>query len=304
MHALLQSGQTQVKRWDTDTLPKRQTQPLPCLPAALIPHTISASDYQSLLDCPYQFFAARCLHLSPPEEIRLVLSKREYGERVHLCLQAFHSDLPYYPGPFTQIITESNKPQAIALLQQIAEAVFKKDLKDNYTHRGWYHQWLETIPVYIDWQIERNQHMHVAFTEHRSESALSDQLSIKGRLDRIDKGELGYAVIDYKSGSTPKKYEIDSGEKIQLPFYALLAQSEGMPISQVEYLHIGKAKDFKSIFPQSGEALQQLTQDIGTRLQQLMQQIHDGQALPAWENKDVCKYCEMSTLCRVSGWEV
>ena len=303
LHALLRSGLTQVKRWDSDVLPLRQTQPQPRLPDDLIPPTISASDYQSLLDCPYQFFAARCLHLSPPEEIRMVLSKREYGERVHLCLQAMHSDVAYLPGPFTQAINESNKAQATVLLQQISEAVFNKDLKDNYTHRGWYHQWLETIPVYIDWQIERNQNMQVAYTEHRSESALNGQLSIKGRLDRIDQGDQGYAIIDYKSGGTPTKKEIESGEKIQLPFYALLAQNEGLPVSRVEYLHIGKAKDFKSVFPQSGETLQQLTADIGSRLQQLMQQLRDGQALPAWENKDACKYCEMSTLCRVGGWE-
>jgi ATP-dependent helicase/nuclease subunit B len=303
LHALLRSGQTQVKRWDSDALPAPQTQPQPQLPQDLIPHTISASDYQSLLDCPYQFFASRCLKLSPPEEIREVLSKREYGERVHLCLQAFHSDLPYYPGPFNEPINEANKAEATALLQHISETVFKKDLQDNYTHRGWYHQWLETIPVYIDWQIARNQTLHVAFTEHRSETALDAQVSIKGRLDRIDQGEQGYAIIDYKSGATPKKYEIETGEKIQLPFYALLAESEGMPVEQVEYLHIGKAKDFKSVFPQSGETLQQLTDDIRARLQQLMQQLHAQQPLPAWENKDSCKYCDMSTLCRVGGWE-
>ncbi len=303
LHMLLRSGQTQVKRWDSDLLPARQTQPQPRLPQELIPQTISASDYQSLLDCPYQFFAARCLHLTPPEEIRLALSKREYGERVHLCLQAFHGDVSYLPGPFTQAIDDKNKAQAIDVLQQISEAVFKQDLQDNYTHRGWYHQWLETIPVYIDWQIERNQSFKVAFTEHRSETALDPAVSIKGRLDRIDHGDNGYAIIDYKSGSTPKKYEIENGEKIQLPFYALLAQNEGMPVEQVEYLHIGKAKDFKPIFPQQGESLQQLTEDIRARLQQLMQQLHAGQALPAWENKDTCKYCDMSTLCRVGGWE-
>jgi len=303
LHALLRSGQTQVKRWDSDLLPTRQTQPRPRLPETLVPQTISASDYQSLLDCPYQFFAARCLHLSPPEEIRLALSKREYGERVHLCLQAFHGDVSYLPGPFSQPINETNKAQAIDVLQQISEAVFNQDLKDNYTHRGWYHQWLETIPVYIDWQIQRNQSFKVAYTEHRSETALDPQLNIKGRLDRIDQGEHGYAIIDYKSGSTPKKYEIENGEKIQLPFYALLAQNEGMPVEQVEYLHIGKARDFKTIFPQHGESLQQLTEAIRARLQQLMQQIQEGQALPAWENKDTCKYCDMRTLCRVGGWE-
>lgn len=303
LHALIRSGRSQVKRGDTDVLPTRQTRPQPQLTPDLIPQAISASDYQSLLDCPYQFFAARCLQLRPPEEISEVLSKREYGERVHLCLQAFHSDIFYLPGPFTQPLTQHNKAQATSMLQQISEAVFKQDLNDNYIHRGWYYQWLESIPFYIDWQIQRNQTLRVALTEHRSESPLNDQFRIKGRLDRIDQGEQGYAIIDYKSGGTPKKYEIENGEKIQLPFYALLAQAEGMPVNKVEYLKIGKATDFKSVFPQSGEALQRLTQAVGTRLQELIQALHEGQNLPAWENKDSCQYCDMRGLCRVGAWD-
>ena len=303
LHALLRSGRTQVRRWDSEVLPARQTRPQPRLSPALIPDTISASDYQSLLDCPYQFFAARCLQLRPPEEISQVLSKREYGERVHLCLQAFHGDVAHLPGPLSQPLTEHNKAQATALLQQITEAVFRQDLKDNYIHRGWYHQWLETIPVYIDWQLQRNQTLRVAMTEHRSESALNAQLRIKGRLDRIDQGAAGYAIIDYKSGGIPKKYEIDTGEKIQLPFYALLAQAEGLPVTQVEYLKVGNVNEFESKFAQSGEALQALTQAIGARLQHLMQALHAGQPLPAWEHKDTCHYCDMRGLCRVGAWE-
>ncbi|MBI1422948.1 MAG: Dna2/Cas4 domain-containing protein [Gammaproteobacteria bacterium] len=303
LHALLRGGQTQVKRWDSDVLPMRQTQPQPRLQDDLIPHTITAYDYQSLLDCPYQFFASRCLKLRPPEEIREVLSKREYGERVHLCLQAFHGDVKYLPGPFTELITEQNQAAATDMLQRISDAVFNKDLKDNYTHRGWYHQWVQTIPAYIDWQRQRNLEYRVSDIEHRSETELNAQVRVKGRLDRIDKGGDGYAIVDYKSGRTPTQTDIRNGEQIQLPFYALLAQAEGMPVTQVEYLQIGSAKNFESKFPQSGEALQQLTADIRDRLQQLMQQIHAGQSLPAWENKDICKYCDMSTLCRVGGWE-
>lgn len=302
LHALLRSGQTQVKRWDTDALPDVQTQPRPVIDESLVPDTISASDYQSLLDCPYQFFASRCLALSPPEEIRMALSRREYGERVHLCLQALHSDVSYLPGPFPDRIDASNRAQAIELLEAISQKVFQHDLEDNYTHRGWYHQWRETIPVYIDWQIERNRTYRVSHTEHKSETALNDSLTIKGRLDRIDQGPDGYAIIDYKAGKTPTKTEIINGEKIQLPFYALLAQGEGMDVEQVEYLHIGKAKDFKPVFPQEGEALQQLTHDIGARLQDLMQQIRGHQPLPAWEDKQTCQYCDMATLCRVGGW--
>lgn len=301
--SLMRGGETQVWRCDTTALPARQSRPTPQLQVGKLPDVISASAYQSLIDCPYKFFVSRCLKLSPPEEISEALSKREYGERVHLCLQAFHSDLQHYPGPFTGPIEPSNRDQAIALLKQISEAVFAQDLQDNYTHRGWYHQWLETVPAYIDWQIVRNHSLQVEQVEHYSESALNDHLNIKGRLDRIDRGQDGYAIIDYKSGDTGKKYEIVNGEKIQLPFYALLAQAEGKNVNRVEYLKLGKADDFGPVFPQTDENLQRLTQAVGDRLRQLMQQLHEGASLPAWEDEESCRYCEARQLCRVGGWQ-
>ncbi|MEJ2361696.1 MAG: PD-(D/E)XK nuclease family protein [Gammaproteobacteria bacterium] len=303
LHALLRSGQAMVWRCDTKSLPARQHQPRPQAEAELVPASISASAYQSLLDCPYQFFATRCLQLSPPEEVREVLSKREYGERVHLCLQAFHSDLPRYPGPFPQPITDANKHAAITLLKEISEVVFRQDLLDNYTHRGWYHQWCDTIPVYIEWQLERNREWQVDLVEYQSESRFNDRISIKGRLDRLDQGKDGYAILDYKSGQTPTLTNIRNGENIQLPFYALLAQAEGKEVNRVEYLQIGKAGDFKSAFPQTGETLQQLTQEIGKRLQDLMHQLEQGAGLPAWEDEASCRYCDARNLCRVGGWQ-
>jgi len=303
LHDLLSTEQTQVIRCDTRNLPAKQTQPKPMVKSEYIPDTISASAYQQLLDCPYQFFVARCLRLKPAEEIQKVLSKREYGERVHECLQAFHSEHPHLPGPFIKTITESNKAEAIKLMEAITDAVFRYDLQDNYTHRGWYHQWREVIPEYIEWQIERSKTASVYATELAKEITINNQLTIKGRLDRIDKDADGYSIVDYKTGAVPKKYEIENGEKIQLPFYALLAQNETLPVNQVEYLNVGKAKDFAPRFPQTGDELHKLTQQIGDRLQSIMQQLHDGQPLPAWETDESCKYCDMTNLCRMGGWD-
>lgn len=303
LHALLRSGQTQVTRCDTEDLPARQVQPRPVVDSEHLPHTMSASGYQQLLDCPYQFFAARCLQLKPPEEIQQVLSKREYGERVHLCLQAFHSDVHYLPGPFNGRVTEQNKAEAIQQLEDIAEAVFKFDLQENYTHRGWYHQWREVIPKYIEWQQSRNTTEQVYATELSQEVVLDERVTLKGRLDRIDKSETGYSIVDYKTGAIPKKYEIENGEKIQLPFYALLSQNETQPINRVEYLNVSNARDFTPKFPQTGDDLTELTRQVGTRLQTIMQQLHHGQPLPAWEDEDSCKFCDMANLCRMGSWE-
>lgn len=306
LQQLVQSPKSEVFRCDTYDLPTAQTQPRPTVDAQTLTDTYSASSYQQLIDCPYQFFAAQYLKLSPPEEVKELLSKREYGERIHQCLQAFHADVEYLPGPFTQPVNDLNRPQAIQLLNEIAQRVFEFDLEDNYLHRGWYHRWLAVIPDYIDWQINEDKQARVQLTEQKLERELNPQLHIKGRIDRIDQNraeQTQHTVIDYKTGSLPSKKEIDAAEKIQLPFYALLTDESPAASQQVFYLNLGKAGEVQSKFTLAEDNLSQLKTDIGQRLIELVNNMRQGQALPAWENKDVCQYCSMTTLCRVGTWQ-
>ncbi|WP_455366082.1 PD-(D/E)XK nuclease family protein, partial [Kaarinaea lacus] len=121
-------------------------------PRILTPKSMSASAYQQLINCPYQFFAARCLKLAPPDTVREALQKSDYGERVHQCLEAFHSNVQGLPGPYTENLTPQNQQQAIRQLTEISERVFSSDIEDNFMHRGWLKRWLKLVPLYIEWQ--------------------------------------------------------------------------------------------------------------------------------------------------------
>lgn len=303
LQQVMQQQSTHVIRCDTTELPARQTQARPILTSELIPHSFSASSYQQLINCPYQFFAAQCLRLQPPEEIMLALSKREYGERVHLCLQAFHSDVDYLPGPFTRPLVKQNRGQALDLMQEIAAAVFEYDIKENYVHKGWYHQWLKVIPTYIDWHIDNKQHARIVTTEEKLERQLSDKLTLKGRLDRIDFEDEQYEVIDYKTGQLPAKKDVLAGEQVQLPFYTLLTDPDKLPIDSAGYLAIGKDTNFKAMFPLDKEELSELATNVQNRLETMINQMEAGHELPAWENSKVCQYCDMITLCRCGTWQ-
>ena len=56
-------------------------------------------------------------------------------------------------------------------------------------------------------------------------------------------------------------------------------------------------------FPLADDNQTQLKTDIGHRLIRLIDKIHQGQALPAWENKDICQYCSLMNLCRCGTWQ-
>ncbi len=305
LEALHMQPATRVQPKEPAPLPALQTIPAPVLPAALLPTAFSPSSYQQLIDCPYQFYAARCLGLSPPEEIRRALSKADYGQRIHQCLQAFHSNVTDLPGPFPGRLTAAYRDAAIDLMNQIAEAVFSQDLADNFEHHGWLQQWQQQIPAYIDWQITRNSEWQVKETETWHELSLTEQLKISGVLDRIDSdnSEHQLGILDYKTGQIPRQNEVLEGEAVQLPLYALLAASAKQPVREVAYVDLSKVDKIGIPFALADEAVTTLSRGIADRLGHIVQQMEQGAGLPAWGDTKTCMYCDMKLLCRRQAWD-
>ncbi len=283
-------------------LPRPSRMPTPAIPPALLPQRYSASAYQQLINCPYQFYAARGLRLAAPEAIREALEKSDYGERVHRILQAFHGDVAGLPGPFVRILNNQSRDEAQRLLEAISHAVFAEDLEDNFLHRGWLQRWLEKIPAYLDWQIAREEKGRVDTVEADLHTAgFAPNLELHGRLDRIDRQHNALAVVDYKTGAIASEEEVLSGEALQLPFYALLAEHSSQAVSQVEYLALEEKKLGSRVVLQDGE-LEQLSRSTGERLIQLHKEMGDSQGLPAWGDERTCDYCHMEGLCRRTVW--
>ncbi len=295
--AWLHDEASEVFRCDTAGLPPPTAQASPALPAAMLPKTLSASGYQQLIDCPYQFFAARGLGLAPPEAIREALEKADYGERVHRSLQAFHHGVPGLPGPFGRVLIAANRDEAEALLRSIAGQVFDDDVAGNLLHRGWLLRWQALIPAYIDWQLQREQEgwrVEQAEVTLRCEDWLAG-LTLKGRIDRMDRGPDGRAIIDYKTGSVPGAEDVEQGEAVQLPFYAMLA---GEGIAQVEYVALDQHTGVTARATLSGTELAALRDANAERLRTLYDEIAAGRSLPAWGDSQTCRWCDMAGVCR------
>ena len=288
-----------VQSPDTAALPPPEQRPAPPLPTARLPGRLSASAHQDLIDCPYRFYAARGLGLAPPEELAEALSKADYGERVHLCLQAFHGGARNLPGPWEGPLNEANRGKAEQLLETISEAVFRQDLEDNFMHRGWLSRWRMLIPAYMDWAVERAAAWQVQDTELTREVALTPGISLKGRLDRVDRGVDGLGVLDSKTGTPPKQQVVDAGEAVQLPTYALLIEDS----QRVEYLQLDKDQ-VKPGAALQGDELARLRDAVGERLLGLVARLRQGDSpMPAWGDEKACRHCAMAVLCRRGTWE-
>ncbi len=276
--------------------------PCPTIYPSLLPKRYSASAYQQLMDCPYQFFAARGLNLAPTDVIREALEKSDYGERVHRCLQAFHENVEGLPGPFSGSWEPDRRNEAISLLEQISSAVFARDLEDNFLHRGWLQRWNKRIPEYIDWQLQHATRWQVAAVEQQlqQERAIPG-LTLHGRVDRCDSDGESLAIIDYKTGSYANLENVSNGEAIQLPFYALLSAYKELPVKQVGYLALDETRVCERT-QLEGDDLDKLSHQVGDRLGQLHQQMLDGAELPAWGDDKTCGYCRFAGLCRRAVW--
>jgi len=285
-------------------LPAPVAPPAAHLPPAMLPAAFTATDCQRLMDCPYQFFAARGLGLAPEDEVREEIEKVDYGIHVHRILQAFHTGLPGLPGPWREKLDDGTRAEAETLLRRISEQVFARDLRRRFLARGWLHRWEQCIPAYLDWELSRAADWKVEATELKKERVYREgdtQIALTGRIDRLDRGRDGYAIIDYKTGTVPARDPVLRGEKIQLPFYALLLEQDNIAAAAFLALEDGNVREKTAL---DGEALAMLRSAIRERLLLLKRRLDAGAPLPAWGDMETCRICEMEGLCRRELWTV
>lgn len=275
------------------------TMPRPHVIPGMLPESLSASDVQMLMTCPYRYYASRCLQLKAPQEVQELLEKSDYGSLVHRCLEAFHQNVKDLPGPWSGKLNPENMEAAQVLLNRISETLFNQQGSQDFIDRAWLHRWQLMIPVYLQWQMQRQQHWRFFRGEIRIQHP---QMAIHGVIDRVDKQDQELAIIDYKTGYVAPKYQIEAGEEIQLPFYTLLAEAHlEQAVTQVEYLKLeGEKTETRKL---EGETLIEIKQQLQQRLSEMITLLHDGAAMPAWGTNSSCQRCEFDGLCRTGLWQ-
>ncbi len=282
-------GQRTEDRREID-LPLLGKMPCPVVPQSMIPQRISASGYNSLVACPYQFYARHILRLNELDEVREGVEKRDYGEWVHDILHRFHQQF--------SILGEYPRTVLDEALQHISKLVFAPTVERDYLARAWLLRWQQAIPAYLDAQLKseaegwRYQSGEVPF-----ELPLSDELVLRGRIDRVDARESEIKVLDYKlmDALRLRNKLKEPGEDVQLACYAHVYEAD-----EAAFISIENDKVVAVAPPQD---LPQLVQANIARLKEVFTQMRNGAALPAHGVDKACVYCEMRGLCRKSEWE-
>jgi ATP-dependent helicase/nuclease subunit B len=269
----------------------------PAPPAAktLLPEAISASGYNTLLACPYQYHARYILRLAQLDDVQELIEKSDYGQHVHSVLQTFHAAHAR--------VGEMPVDAAVAELERLSDQAFAADISRNYLARGWLLRWKGLIPDYLKWQRAREAegwrwHAGEASRQITITTPQGRTLTLLGRIDRVDINAGAVAVLDYKTGSAKSLTDKlkSPGEDVQLPVYALLW---GGPVAAALFLSI--EREGVTAVP-IAEDLAQLAEAARERLGDLYDAMSAGQPMPAQGAPKACEYCEMHGLCRREHW--
>ncbi|MEO6974422.1 MAG: PD-(D/E)XK nuclease family protein [Gallionella sp.] len=271
-------------------MPDQSAMPAPSPLHSLVPSRISASGYNSLVACPYQYYARHMLRLNELDEVREGVEKRDYGVWVHDILHRFHQQFPVL-GEHTRVVLEE-------ALQRISSGVFAPAVDRDYLARAWLLRWQQAIPAYLDAQQKteaegwRYQNGEVPF-----EMPLTDELTLHGRIDRVDGQPDGSArVLDYKmmDANRLRNKLKEAGEDVQLACYAHVYEA-----GQAAFISIEKEKVVTVAPPQD---VPELAHANIERLNAVFAQMRNGAAMPANGADATCEYCEMRGLCRRNDW--
>lgn len=199
-----------------DTVPCER--PSPCPPLSSRPNKMSLTSIERWMQDPYGIYACKILNLEKLNDLNGI-DKAAYGTAVHSILSEF-----------------INLPPHLRTRKKIDELAQISFEKNNVTEQ----QLAFIRPRFdkaMDW-IVNNQPTGTVFTEKDATLELpfeTENFKIYGRADRIDLTEHGAVIIDYKTGSHPKKSNVQQGYAPQLPLEAFLLENGA-------FKEIGKAK--------------------------------------------------------------
>ena len=262
--------------------------------APLLPLKLSASGYNTLVACPYQFFATRMLGLSAIDELSDMPEKRDYGDWLHRILHNYHEALRLDATP---------EAQRLALLMRVSDEIFAPELAKNAAALGYYVRWKKTAPAYLDWANARQaQGWTFAFGELALEKQLvwgDKVVTLHGRIDRVDENSDGErAVLDYKTTEVSiLKRRLADSEDQQLAFYGLLSDA---PVSQAHYVALEATRDKTGDVAAARYAEWQAA--LRAQITENFDAIAHGAPLPASGIAGSCTYCDMRGLCRKGAW--
>ncbi len=234
-------------------------------------HLFSVSQLESYVSCPFRFFQDRVLNIREVELPEEKFDPRLSGLIMHRALEDFHR---HYSGrSIADIDAAGELPDARAYMAERLDEAFAKVVYPSLPvadgAAALERRRLATrLDRYLLQEVEADDGAwkpsayEVGFGT-RDEEGNPDNLGpfsieiegetlrFAGKIDRIDEGDEGWRIVDYKSTIHWKQSDFDEGKGIQLGLYALAFEqhiADGSDCVDAVFLPVGRGKKMSAIF--------------------------------------------------------
>ena len=214
--------------------------------------TYSVTELETYAECPFRYLSSQVLELDQTTDEDTSLTAKEKGSLSHDSLFDFYHRRRN-ASPISEC-TETEFGEAVKTLQRIAQDYLNKEAAERVLNRGdklfWEieaerliggHGRTGALPAFLEAERERSLEVQPRYFEvgfgiknrkgtdpslGREEAIAVGEVSLSGRIDRVELGNGMFVIGDYKTGSTtPKLSDILEGRSLQLPLYvAVVAQ--------------------------------------------------------------------------------
>ncbi|MBM3554067.1 MAG: double-strand break repair protein AddB, partial [Alphaproteobacteria bacterium] len=221
--------------------------PAPRPPVSARPPGLSVTDIETWMRNPYAIHARHILRLSALDPIDQDPGRAELGSFVHRALAAFLG-----------AVQESWPEDALAVLLREGERAFGSSLARPGIRAFWWPRFVRIAAWVVATEMERRPGSWPIAWERKGSLALGD-FTLRARADRIDRlAGGGIALIDYKTGTPPKKEDIARGFSPQLPLEGLIAEAGGFTgvdratVGELAIWHLQGGAEAGKIIPVDG----------------------------------------------------
>ena len=253
--------------------------------------TFSPTSINTFIACKRRFYYRYILHL---EEFKETNQKKDIGIILHKALEEVYK--PY----INQYINENTLNTIIKSFEQKLEDTFALE-----SHINTLQYQISRFEMQGFWEKEREyayicgkKGFMLLDCEREFQATLTHngvQHNIRGIIDRLDKANDAYRIIDYKYAKKPTTKQYLNAQHIQLAFYKLAMQNTQTFLqepnknldSQIYYLRGGQT------YLLDEESFESAKEEIFRVLECVGQKIYFKKS----ENKSICKNCPYATMC-------
>ena len=214
--------------------------------------TYSVTELETYAECPFRYLSGEVLRLNQPEEDDTELVGREKGSIAHKVLFDFFHRRRGEPS-ISECQVAEEFAEVVQNLRQIAEKHLNKKANELGLKGADKLFWdieverfvgasgrTGVLPTFLETERERDLEVHPRCFEvgfglknreqtdpylGSEEPITVGEVSLSGKIDRVELGNGMFVIGDYKTGSnTPKLNDILEGRSLQLPLYIAVVE--------------------------------------------------------------------------------